>query len=113
MREDIYNLTQGEDFSITVSLRNADGSAYAGAEGGGIDAYLVDRKFEGTALPAATQVDTGSTWKSGLVTVEFTDVDTSGFSVGKYYLRLDITEADGDIRKVIITDKVFQVWSVS
>ena len=113
MCEDVYDITQGEDFSIAVSLRNADGSAYAGAEGGTIGAYLVDRKFEGSKQLEVPQSDTGSTWKSGLVQVEFSDVDTATFAVGKYYLRLDITESAGDIRKVIISDKVFQVWSVT
>ena len=107
-----YNITVGEDFSLIVSLKTRDGLAYTGANGGSVSAYLVDRRQAGTLNGSkVAQADSGNAdWAAGTVEVVFADTDTAGFSVGRYYLRLDITTSGGDIKKIISED-VFQVWS--
>lgn len=107
-----YNLTVGEDFSCLVSLQSANGIAWTGADGGSVSAYLVDRRQDGTVNgPKVAQNDGGnSNWASGTVEVKFADTDTSQMEVGRYYLRLDIVQAGGEIKK-LISPEVVQVWS--
>ena len=107
-----FNITKGEDFSCLVSLQSSSGIAWVGANGGSVSAYLVDRRQDGTVNGSkVVQDDSGNAdWASGTVEVKFSDTDTGAMSVGRYYLRLDITEAGGDVKK-LISPEVFQVWS--
>ncbi len=107
-----YNLTVGEDFTCLVSLQSASGIAWTGAEGGSVNAYLVDRRQDGTVNGSkVAQTDSGNAdWASGTVEVKFSDVDTASLSVGRFYLRLDITQSDTSVKK-LISPEVFQVWS--
>ena len=106
------NITAGEDWSLIVSLRTRSGIAYTGAAGGSVSAYLVDRRQNGTVNGSkVAQADSGSAdWSSGTIEVIFSDVDTALLTEGRYFLRLDITESGGDIKK-LFSDEVVQVWS--
>ncbi len=107
-----YNITAGEDFTCLVSLQSASGIAWTGADGGSMTAYLVDRRQDGTVNGSkVAQSDSGNAdWASGTVEVKFSDVDTATLSVGRYYLRLDVTQSDATVKK-LISPEVFQVWS--
>lgn len=106
------NITAGEDWSCIVSLKTRNGLAYTGANGGTVSAYLVDRRQGGTVNGSkVAQADSGNAdWAAGTVEVKFADTDTTGMSVGRYYLRLDITESGGDVKK-LFSEEVVQVWS--
>ena len=112
MTNENYNITAGEDFSLIISLQNRNGVPYTGANGGTVSAYLVDRRQDGTVNGSkVAQADSGNAnWAIGKIEVVFADTDTTGLTVGRYYLRLDITESGGDIKK-LISEEVFQVWS--
>lgn len=106
------NITVGEDWSCIVSLKTRNGIAYTGANGGTVSAYLVDRRQGGAVNGSkVAQADTGNAdWASGTVEVKFSDLDTAGLDTGRYFLRLDITESGGEIKK-LFSEEVVQVWS--
>lgn len=109
---DNFNITAGEDWSCLVTVKTKAGIPYTGAAAGTVSAYLVDRQQAGTVNGSkVAQADSGlADWASGTIEVKFADTDTAGFSVGRYYLRVDITESGGDVKK-LFSDAPIQVWS--
>ena len=107
-------ITAGEDVSVLVQLQSCQGLAYTGALAGTVTASLVDKRTAATINGSAiAQADSGNAnWAAGIIEVLFSDSETSAMSTGSYYLQVNVTQAGGDIRKVLIQKEIV-VRSVS
>lgn len=90
-------------------MQTTQGLAYTGANGGSVTAFLVDKKVQ-SAVNGNTvaQADTGNAnWAAGIIEVVFAAADTAAMSTGTYNLQVNITEAGGDVKKVLIERDYF------
>jgi len=90
-------IDQGTDFSITVDVTNADGTAL---NLNGYSAAAQMRKTY-TSSTVSAEFATSLVEASGQVTLSLTDSQTSALSPGRYLYDLNITSSGGNTSRVV------------
>lgn len=90
-------IDQGTDFSITVDVTNADGTAL------NLNGYSAAAQIRKTYTSSTISASFGTTIveASGQVTLSLTDSQTSALSPGRYLYDLNITSSGGNTSRVV------------